>query len=246
MTYAVPLTGYCNNPSPHCYATRDWFGHTGGSNTLINPYGPLNCQGCSAFIDNETWFSDTSSSQCVNLAFGSCWVEAGISTWPANDPNSCNQGHDSTCGFWADNRPNGGGYHEHPLYNFGADGVDLTPYLFYVTIVNNVGFSSSGSSWDVNTNIYKGGTWIAGPGGYSASNNMNVNDITIGSELADSRGSAATFYFQYNEWMDGGGTFHYQTNTGVNNSTHAPPNGYWAINPCNCQGNTGGSFRTYD
>jgi len=101
---------------------------------------------------------------------------------------------------------NGGGYHEHSLYNFGADGVDLTPYLFYVTIVNNVnnvGFSSSGSSWDLNTNIYKGGNYLAGPGGYSSGNNMNVNDITIGSELADSRGSAATFYFQNNEWMDG-------------------------------------------
>lgn len=30
----IALTGYCNNPSPHCYATRDWLGHTGGSNVL--------------------------------------------------------------------------------------------------------------------------------------------------------------------------------------------------------------------
>jgi len=53
MTHTIPLTGYCNNPSPHCYATRDWLGHTGGSKTLINPYGALSCYGCSGFIDSH-------------------------------------------------------------------------------------------------------------------------------------------------------------------------------------------------
>ncbi|MHB8598348.1 MAG: hypothetical protein ACYDER_16215 [Ktedonobacteraceae bacterium] len=245
ITHTIPLTGYCNNPDPHCYATRDWFGSTPGSYTLINPYGALNCHGCSGFIDDETWFSDTQSFSCIHNPLGSCWVEGGISTYSANEPDSCNLGHDSTCGFWADNRI-GGGYHEHPLYNFGADGVDLTPYLFYISIFNNDGFSSSGSIWELTIDIYKNGNYIAGPYGQSKNNSMNVNDITIGSELSDSGGSAAPFYFQYNEWMDGSGIFHYQTNTGVNNSINPPPSGYWWINPCNCQGNTGGSFKTYD
>lgn len=113
-------------------------------------------------------------------------------------------------------------------------------------MINNDSFSSSGSNWDVVTNIYKNGNWIAGPSGESTHNNMNVNDITIGSELSDSGGSAATFYFQYNEWMDGNGNFHYQTTTGANYSTNPPPHGYWEISPCNCSGNTGGSFATYD
>src|SRR5579883_2799082 len=245
FTGYAPATGLCSNPiGGQCYAERTWYGHTGGSNVLINPFGNLTCYGCSGFIDDETWFSDTSSAQC--LAVGACWVEAGISTWPANDPNSCNQGHDSTCGFWADNRPNGGGYHEHPLYNFGADGANIVPYLFYITIVNNNGFSSSGSTWDVTTNIYYNGNWIAGPTGVSASNNMNVNSITIGSELSDSKGSAGSIYFQYNQWMDGSGVFHYQTNGGTNTGTGAPPQGSWAVTPCNCSGNTGGSFETWD
>jgi hypothetical protein len=246
MTHAIPLTGYCNDPNPHCYATRTWPGHTGGSSTLINPYGSLNCQSCNGFIDVETWFEDTTDSQCTSTKYGECWVEGGISTWPANDPNSCHQGYDSTCGFWADNRPYGGNYNEHPLYNFGADGVNLVPYLFYITIKNDSGNSSSGSTWDVIVNIYKNGTLVAAPNGQSKSNTMNVNNITIGSELSDSNGSAGTIYFQDNQWMDTSGNFHYQTTTGNNYSTNPPPYGYWVTNPCNCQGNTGGSFDTYD
>lgn len=246
MSPQIALTGYCSNPSPHCYAERYWPGHTGGANTLINPYGALRCYGCSGFIDNEMWFSDPNSSQCTSTAYGSCWVEAGVSTWPANDPNSCHQGVDSTCMFWADNRPNGGGYHEHPLYNFGADGTTLLPYLIYETVSNNSCCSSSGSTWNLTTNIYKNGSWIAGPSGQSTNNSMNVNRITIGSELSDSNGSADTFYFQYNQWEGSNGSWNYQTTTGTNDSTNAPPHGLWSTNPCSCSGNTGGSFETYD
>lgn len=243
------MTGYCNNPAPpsnHCYAEIDWGGHTGGSNTLINPYGALYCYGCTGFIDNETWFSDPNSSQCKNTQYGSCWVEAGVSTWPASDSDNCNQGHDSTCLFWADNRPNPGSYHEHPLYNFGADGVNLYFYLIYITIVNNDSFSSSGSNWDVNTNIYYNSKWTSGPDGESTNNSMNGDDITIGSELSDSKGSADDFYFQDNQWMDGSGNFRFQTTTGSNDGTHPPPHGVWSVNPCNCQNNTGGAYQTYD
>lgn len=147
MTPQIPLTGYCNNPQPHCYAERYWPGHTGGANTRINPYGALRCYGCTGFIDNEMWFVDPNSSQCKSTEFGQCWVEAGVITWPASQTqNSCNPGHDSTCLFWADNSPNPGSFHKHSLYNFGADGVDLYPYLIYITIFNDNGYSSSGST----------------------------------------------------------------------------------------------------
>lgn len=96
------------------------------------------------------------------------------------------------------------------------------------------------------TNIYKNGSYVAGPGAESKSNSMNVNDITIGSELADSKASAGTFYFQYNQWMDGSGNWKYQTTAGKNNSTPPPPHGFWEVYPCSCQGNTGGSWGTYD
>jgi hypothetical protein len=134
MTPQNPLSGLCSKPiEGHCYAIIDWYGNTGGTNTLINPYGALNCQGCSGFINDEMWFSDTKSSQC--LAVGTCWVEAGVSTWPANQEHNCNQGHDSTCLFWADNRPGGGGYHQWGnMYYFGADGVERSyaiSYLYY-------------------------------------------------------------------------------------------------------------------
>jgi hypothetical protein len=99
MSPQIPWSGYCNDPSPHCYAVDNWQGHTGGTSTLINPYGALSCYGCGGFIDNETWFTDPNSSQCTSDSQGACWVEAGVSTWPANDKNNCKQGYDSTCLF---------------------------------------------------------------------------------------------------------------------------------------------------
>jgi hypothetical protein len=245
-TPQIPLSGWCDSSLPRCYAVRDWPGHTGGAVTAINPFGALRCYGCIGFIDDEMWFLDPNSSQCMNDMYGVCQVEAGVATYPASNPKDCNPGHDSTCLFWADIRPDPGGFHDWPLYTFGADGVSLSPYLIYITIANASGFSSSGSTWVITTNIYQYGSWIAGPSGQSTSNSMNVNEIEIGSELSDSHGSADVFYLQYNQWMDGSGGWHYQTTTGNNNSTNPPPTGQWAVNPCNCNGNTGGEFETYD
>lgn len=245
----VPLNGYCSNPKPHCYAIVDWHGHAGGTKTELDPYGSLNCQSCPGigFIDNEMWFQDTESSQCVNDGNGGCWVEAGISTWDANNPNSCNQGHDSTCVFWADSRPYGGSFHQHPLYYIGSDGTSLDPFFFYVTIENYVGSSSNGTSWDVAVTVYKNNSYVTTVSGVSTSNNMNADDIVIGSELSATSGaSAGKNYFNYNEWLGSDGIWHYQTVTARNDSSNAPPNGTWSIYPCNCSGNTGGAWETWD
>jgi hypothetical protein len=111
----IPQSGYCDDPSPHCWAEISWENSFGGASTSIQPSsdGYLNCEGCgSGFITDEMWFYDNASSQCLNTQYGQCWVEAGISTWPTNDQHSCDPGHDSICVFWADNRPYGGGYTE--------------------------------------------------------------------------------------------------------------------------------------
>src|SRR5579883_1579970 len=240
----IPLTGYCSNPNPHCYAEITWQGHTGGTTTVINPYGDLNCSGCQGFIDNETWFLDPNSSQCTSTQYGACWVEAGITTRPSNASPDCNPGQNSVCLFWADSRPGSGGFNEHMIYTFGGYGVNLLPYVIYVYITNHNSFSSQGSTWDVSTLIYKYGTLVSQPGGQSTNNQMNVDDIQIGSELSDSNGSAGPFYFQDNEWLNGSGVFQYQTGTGKNTSTNPPPNGFWYQSPCNCGGNTGGQWET--
>lgn len=192
------------------------------------------------------WFADTSSSQCTGI--GGCWVESGISTWPANDPNSCHQGYDSVCLFFADNRPNPGSYHEHPLYYFGLDGIDLTPYYVIVEIKNHNSNSSSGVTWDVSDSVFKNGNFITRPSGQSTNNNMNTSNITVGSELSATVGSSSEgdIYSAYNQWLTSIGTWVYQTTTGKNGSTNPPPSGYWYVAPCNCSGNTGGLYLTYD
>lgn len=246
-TSHIPLGGYCSNPSPHCYAEQYWHGAIPGSFTQIEPFGALNCQGCTGFIDNEMWLADNNSSQCTSTVEGGCWVEAGISTWPANNPNSCNQGTDSTCLFWADNRFGSGGYHEHPFYNFGRDGVDLTPYYVTIALFNTNGASLSGSTWTVNADVYNAdNSLVASTTGTSTHNTMAPAYITIGSELSNSGATAGDFYFAYNEWESVSGQWPYQTNPGINGSTNPPPNGYWSTVPCNCSGNIGGVYLTYD
>lgn len=193
------------------------------------------------------WFSDYSSLHCTTTAFGACWVEAGIQTWPVNyyPQNSCNPGHNSTCLFWADSRP-GGGFHTHGLYYFGGYDVDLSSYFIDVEILNANSVSSSGTIWNVNATLYQNSTYIQSITAQSKNNSMNVDTVSIGSELTDSNGAASTFYFLYNGHYDSGGHFVYETTTGSNTSTNPPPNGQWVVNPCNCSGNTGGQYSTYD
>jgi hypothetical protein len=243
----IPLGSYCSNPNPHCYAEIYWAGAVPGSFTQLEPFGPLKCFGCSGFINNEMWLADNNSSQCTSTASGGCWVESGIATYPSNEPDSCNRGADSTCLFWADSRAGSGGYHEHPLYNFGPDGVDLTPYYVNIALFNTNGAQLSGSTWTVNADVYNSSnTLVASTTGTSTNNPMAPRYITIGSELSDSRGWAANNYFAYNEWENGNGQWPYQTSAGYNGSTNSPPYGQWTSVPCNCSGNIGGVYLTYD
>lgn len=242
----MQMGGYCSNPSPHCYNEVYWIGSLPGSYTQLEPYGALKCQNCSGFIDNEMWLADYTSSQCSSSSNGACWIESGISTWPANESNSCHPGTDSTCLFWADNRPGSGGYHEHSLFNFGSDGVDLTPYSINVTLYNDAGSSYHGSTWDVSTSVFDNGSDVSDGFGQSTNNSMSPSYMIIGSELSNSGATAGNNYFDYSEWESGSGSWNYQKNAGDNGSTNSPPDGYWVTKPCSCTGNTGGTYVTYD
>jgi hypothetical protein len=241
----IPATGYCSQPKSngHCYATVDWHGSTGGAFTNLSPYGSLYCGGCGGFIDNEMWLSDTTSSQCVSA--GGCWVEAGIEAMSAQDAYDCTPGSNSTCLFWADARPNGGGFHHHSLYHVGDDGTSLDPWYFFVWIRNANNNTASGNSWSVKIEGYWNQILTTTQTGLSTNNSMAPLDIEIGSELYAANGDASAGQndFQYNQWLDSNGNWHEQTALANFNGTNGPPYGSWTDLP---NSTNGGIWSTSD
>jgi hypothetical protein len=245
----MALTGFCSNPiNGHCYAQRTWFVGTGGASTAIVPEGAMGCSGClkGRFITDEMWFADGNSTLCKANQAKACWVEAGVATYTAQSPYNtagCNPGHDSICLFWADNRP-GDSYNEHPVYYLGPYGTDLSGYAFLITITNANGVTASGTTWVVDIQVWYGGFNLAEVRGTSTDNVMNVNAVTIGSELFGTDATAGDFYLEDNQWRDTSGVWHYRTGDGTNNSTGSPPYGHWSVTPSTSS--TGGKFVTYD
>src|SRR5436305_1038715 len=95
--HAAPLITYnCVNnskdPSGHCYGLQ-WWGGANGADTRITLHST---SGGNGFVNNEMWLT--------TLTY---WVEAGVKSDTRFNPP------DSSVFFWADNRPNGGGYAEH-------------------------------------------------------------------------------------------------------------------------------------
>jgi len=244
---AIAATGFCSNPvNSHCYAQRTWSGGTPGAFTELAPYGSLSCSGCpsSGFITQEMWFADTTSSLCT--AVYACWIEGGIATFASTEPNNCNPGHDSICMFWADNRPSGGQYHEHAVYTLGGYGASLDPYWIDVAFHSAGGNYTSTNIWNVSVYLYDSNGAVATFNQQSTNNQMTPTTINIGSEVSNTNASTSDHTdLTYNQWACGS-SWCYQTTTGTNPSTNPPPNGSWSINPCNCPGNTGGAFTTYD
>jgi hypothetical protein len=235
--------------SPHQYAETTWFStQASGNSTRLDPRGGMSCSGCQGFIDNEMWWFDDASSACTNTGYGACWVEVGVSTYRASAATNCHAGVASVCLFWADNRSLGGGYHEHPMWDFGGDGVDLTPYYIDLTIFNHFSHTNGGVTWDVHTNIIRAidGVSVGRPGGQSTNNNMAVTGMTIGSELSDTAGRAAVFGYIDNKWQGSTGGWHYHAVAGSDTSSPSPPPyGAWTINPTGAASNTGGRYETH-
>ena len=243
----IPATGYCSNPESngHCYATVDWSGPTPGAFTNLSPFGSMSCGSCGGFIDNEMWLSDTTDSQCVNDLDEGCWVEAGIEAISSADSYDCDPGITATCLFWADARPNGGGFHHHPGGIVGPDGTDLDLWYFFVTLRNNDNNNATGTNWSVDIQGYYNDGLVIDTSGLSTNNSMTAQDIIIGSELGSVNGAASAGQndFQYNMWLGSSGSWSEQTNQTAFNGTNGPPNGWWIESPNSV---TGGIWATSD
>jgi hypothetical protein len=118
---ARPLSYNCGG-AVRCYGMEKWYGRANGSSTqmYVVPLtcNPSQCSTDGGFVDNDMWLADESSSQCLQASYSVCWVEAGYSTYtscPFGWPCSTSEYY-----FWADNRPNGGGCHEHVVGSTNA------------------------------------------------------------------------------------------------------------------------------
>jgi hypothetical protein len=158
----TPLPSYAATCTwgSHCYALTEYGASLGG-------YAPTNgtsidleadCLTVSNantdFIDWEVW-NDTND----DMGQGNYWVEAGMTAGTVVDGNGTHVGFQW---FWADNRPNGGGYNEH--YVGGAS----------THIYTNVSIYWQGNAnWDVYiNNSYVGTSADNGANGWGGNAGM--------------------------------------------------------------------------
>jgi len=132
-----------------------------GGIAYINTSSMTNANLCTAFIDSEMWLGTTDST--FNY-----WIEQGI-TKGYHQGGTCGNGAQF---FWADNRPNGGGYNEH--YPGGSVGFNTT-YTYKIMFDN-------GTTYEVDrngTNIgYSNGSICCG-GQLEAGAEANTNNDTV-------------------------------------------------------------------
>jgi hypothetical protein len=145
--------------SSHCYGVGAWYSAPADNGSGGDIY--FNClysaDPSSDFTDEELWQGTDNS---TGLDY---WVElGGTYGWP-------NGG--SRYWFWADNRPNGGGYHAH--YPGGTLSLDTT-YFVGVTWAGN-------NRWDV-----QGPTWSA----LSTNNPFSGRAMETGAEITNNTAHA--------------------------------------------------------
>lgn len=199
----VPLWS-CGTPSSgHCYGSTYWGGANGADtrislNTSLNGGGTTNDYYNYSFVTTEMWIAQS------NAAY---WVEVGvISEFAAI--NSTNPFY-----FWADQRPNGGGFSFHMIN--GIPGNGQSP-LFRIV-------RASSSSWNVlvqdNSSTYTA---------TSTSNNFTAGYIQLGTELYNNYQTAYEPYTYYidNRWWNGN-TFIYQGNDGIGTNIGWPVSADW-------------------
>jgi hypothetical protein len=176
-------------PTSHCYGVAIWTNspsNTGNyvyidSICLSGPNDNTN------FADEELWEGTNNS---TNLAY---WVETGLSY---GEINGVPEG--GPYWFWADNRPNGGGYHEH-YYAKAANNVSYLLEIFYI----------SNNQWYVYDNNVHVGT--------SSSNPPGSRSMETGEEFTNStysiKGSSSDM-----SWFDASGGNHFQWTYGGSSS----------------------------
>jgi hypothetical protein len=157
----------------------------------------------SNFADEELWEGT------ANSGSGSYWVETGLSY---GEINGAPKG--GPFWFWADNRPNGGGYHEHYV---GARSLN-TSYLA------QIGYEG-GNKWFVYTS--PGGTV-----GTSTYNPPYSNFMETGTEITSSSYNVSGVSSDMS-WFDTGGVGHANWQSGSNYSslysTGSPTFSNWNI-----------------
>ncbi|GIH15838.1 hypothetical protein [Rugosimonospora africana] len=183
--------------SSHCYGEVEYYSSSAvyGLNQGLDVrcLGPMGASTSSNFVTEEMWLA-------TNNGSGNYWVETGMAY-------GAPQGS-TRYWFWADNRPNGGGYHEHDLTISTAFG---TTYDDYITWVGN-------NSWQVRRDSTTLGTSTANPGSSHGGN--------AGEELTVNSGSASAITeFLFKQTSSGG----IWTNNwpGASVRTDNPPYGGW-------------------
>jgi hypothetical protein len=117
VAWSAPAASACSTSS-HCYAEESSSGGTNdgayGELDLTCNYMPNNGN----FVTNEVWDSNDS---------GTDWTEVGIVSGIGD-----NGDYYSKEWFWADSRPNGGGYHEHEIGQTATAGDEYSVETTYI------------------------------------------------------------------------------------------------------------------
>jgi hypothetical protein len=184
--------------SSHCYGEVEWTSGNqvfGISETLnVSCLGPMGAPTSSNFVTEEEWLTTAEN------ASGNYWVELGMAY---GSPQGSTRYF-----FWADQRPNGGGYHEHDL------SIAANLHQNYVDEISYAG----GNSWQVRRDGSLLGTSTRNPGpSYSANTG---EELTAGTGAA-----AATMSALMRQTSSGGGWYAYWP--GAATRTDAPPYGGW-------------------
>ncbi len=207
----------------HCYAIVTWNGSTRGDSTEVEVTF-VTCGTCSGFISNETWMTDST---------GHCWIEAGYSTYgPDSDDNhnSCKINQAVNCYFWADYRPSGGGYHEHPLGAIPSSdygGYELVElYLNPNSYDTCNGVKVSDADWTVIVAGPSNDNWTQ----LSTCNKFSPYDIEIGEEMENFGANSPATHLIDNFWRDSNNQWQGQSRN-ISPQSQNPPTAHWNIPP---------------
>lgn len=211
---AAPLYSCGNGQTGHCYAIIDWSGNTPGAKSSIFTNG-IFAGDC--FVTNEQWLADSSRQY---------WVEAGMISDLVDQ-----YGMESL--FWADSRPNGGGFSLH--YGQFLDPSDFGKYA-------NIDIHKIASN---QFSVSISGLPVARLSGTSTNNSINPYIIQIGLEMCgSSKAQAPKNGYTNNQWQRSNGSWAYQTVDGYDplGQTY-PAQGYWTHYPHE-SGSHGGQWTT--
>ena len=179
---AAPALACSTANGDHCYAEENSFGGTNygayGLLDLTCNYMPNNGN----FVNTEIWDANDSSTD---------WTEVGVKSGIGYDGD-----YYSKAWFWADQRPNGGDYHEHEIGQTATAGDEYSVETTYI----------GDSEWA----IYGGnsftdiGTSTANPDSSSGQTNAGT-EYTVNSSSSGIRDVGAVYDI---EWESSNGDWH--------------------------------------